>query len=140
MAEERNEKSLCKKSMKIVLNIIKLSSFSIAKSSLGMTGYRSMPTKNLTSARDSNVITDDEQLQPQFCRNPRSEKLQSSSKPHSFMMRPDGGNEEKREGDVDGMFVAYIKKVRAKNRRNFHEASKLSPYILPPPPTPSRNK
>ncbi|MBA0735282.1 hypothetical protein Gogos_019144 [Gossypium gossypioides] len=130
MIEERNDKSLCEKSMKMVMNIIRFSSFSIAKTSLGTTGYRSTPTKNLKPATDSDMVIDDELPQPQFSGNQRSEKLQSSTKPRSA-----------RNGDVNGMFAAYTRKVNEKNRSNFHEASKHSPYILPPPPTPlSRNQ
>ncbi|XVF50228.1 hypothetical protein PTKIN_Ptkin04bG0079300 [Pterospermum kingtungense] len=133
MIEERNDKSLCEKSMKMVVNIIKLSSFSIAKMSLGTSGteHPSSPTKSLTPATDSDMVTD-QLLQ------------QSSSKPYSYVVQPEGGNEsmmvhqEKRDGD--GIFAAYIRKVHEKNRSNFHEASKLSPYILPPPPTPLTRK
>ncbi|XVF12037.1 hypothetical protein REPUB_Repub08aG0080300 [Reevesia pubescens] len=139
MIEERSDKTLCEKSMKMVVNIIKLSSFSIAKMSLGETGHPTTATKNLTPATHSDMVTD-ELLQPQL----RSEKLQSRSKPYSFVMQPGGENEslmvheEKR--DSDGIFAAYIRKVHEKNRSNSHEASKLSPYILPPPPTPINRK
>ncbi|OMP07093.1 hypothetical protein COLO4_07631 [Corchorus olitorius] len=138
----RNDKSLCEKSMMMVVNIIKLSSFSIAKMSLGA-------TKNLEATGNSDMVTD-EVARAGFCGSQRSEKILSRSKAISFVMQqPGGGNEslmlgeEKSNSDSDsnGMFAAYINKVHEKNRRNLHEASKLSPYILPPPPTPlsSRN-
>ncbi|KAE8655230.1 hypothetical protein F3Y22_tig00117034pilonHSYRG01399 [Hibiscus syriacus] len=98
--------------MKIVLNIIKLSSFSIAKSSRGTTGCHSTPT-----ATDSNLIIDHELLQTRFPGNRMSEKPQSSSKPRSIVMQPGRGNEEKRGGDVDGMFSAYIRKRVAANEK-----------------------
>ncbi|TYI35755.1 hypothetical protein ES332_A03G098200v1 [Gossypium tomentosum] len=100
MIEENNDKSLCEKSMKMVMNIIRFSSFSIVKASLGTTGYHSTPTKNLKPATDFDM-----------------------------------------NGNVNGMFTAYIMKVHKKNRSNFHEASTHSPYILPPLPIPlSRNQ
>ncbi|KAE8727060.1 hypothetical protein F3Y22_tig00005929pilonHSYRG00125 [Hibiscus syriacus] len=72
-----------------------------------------------------------------------SEKLQSWSKPYSFVMQPaNGGNESLvvrggKPDDGDGKFAAYIKKVHEKNRSNLAEAGKLAPYILPPPPAPT---
>ncbi|XVF09196.1 hypothetical protein REPUB_Repub07fG0071100 [Reevesia pubescens] len=113
MTEDRNDKSLCEKSMKMVVNIIKLSSFSIAKMSLGAIGHPAA-TKNLTPPTDSDMVTD-ELLQTQFSRIQMSEKLQNSSKTCSFLMQPGGGDEslmvheEKREDDV--IFAAYIKKI-----------------------------
>ncbi|KAG8496746.1 hypothetical protein CXB51_007773 [Gossypium anomalum] len=119
MIEER----LCEKSMKMVFI------FFDCEDESWTTGYRSTPTKNLKPATDSDMVIDDELPRPQFSGNQRSEKLQSSSKPRST-----------RNGDVNGMFAAYIRKVHEKNRSNSHEASTHSPYILPPPPTPlSRN-
>ncbi|KAA3456974.1 hypothetical protein EPI10_003711 [Gossypium australe] len=94
--------------MKMVMNIIRFSSFSIAKTSLGTTGYRSTPTKNLKPATDSDMVIDDELPQPQFSGNQRSEKLQSSSKPRSA-----------RNGDVNGMFAAYIRKCPGVSEINF---------------------
>ncbi|KAE8697633.1 Detected protein of unknown function [Hibiscus syriacus] len=146
MVEERNEnKSLCEKSMKVVVNIIKLSSFSIAKMGLGEATGHPTAAKSPTSIMDSNTFVDGP-----MPRAPRasgmSEKLQSRSKPYSFVMHPaNGGNEslvvrEGKRDDGDGKFAAYIKKVHEKKRSNLHEAAKLSPYILPPPPTPLRRK
>ncbi|PSS07831.1 Homeobox-leucine zipper protein [Actinidia chinensis var. chinensis] len=43
----KRNKSLCEKSMKMVTNIVKLSSFSIAKVSLGTSEPSSPATKNL---------------------------------------------------------------------------------------------
>ncbi|KAE8722244.1 hypothetical protein F3Y22_tig00014304pilonHSYRG00114 [Hibiscus syriacus] len=143
MIDERNDsKSLCEKSMKVVANIIKLSSFSIAKMSLGeATGHPTAAKGRPTSVTDSDTFADGPMSQPPLSSG-MSEKLQSRSKPYSFVMQPeDGGNEslEVRGGerdDGDGKFSAYIKKVHEKNRSNLHEAAKLSPYMLPPPPTP----
>ncbi|WRX17575.1 hypothetical protein QQP08_010062 [Theobroma cacao] len=118
MIEDRNDKSLCEKSMKMVVNIIKLSTFSIAKMSLGATGHPTA-TENFIPATDSDMVTDD-LLQPQFSGSLRSKKLQNS-KPISFVMQPGGGNESlmvhEDKRDIDGRFAAYIKKVHEKNRR-----------------------
>ncbi|XVE54884.1 hypothetical protein DITRI_Ditri03aG0118200 [Diplodiscus trichospermus] len=146
MIEERNDhKSLCEKSMKMVMNIIKLSSFSIAKMILGETGHPTEP-KNLTTETHSDMVTDEVVLpQPPFSGSQRSEKLQISSKPRLFMMQQPGGANEplmahEERSDSDGMFAAYIRKVHEKNRSNLHEALKLSPFILPPPPMPPNRK
>ncbi|GMJ04976.1 hypothetical protein HRI_004166800 [Hibiscus trionum] len=140
MVDERTDtNSLCEKSMKVVVNIFKLSSFSIARMSLGET----TATKSLPSAVTNSVVDG----RPPRSSSRMSEKLQSLSTPYSFVMQPERrGNyeprvvgEEKRD-EEEGKFAAYIRKVHEKNRGNLHEAAKLSPYILPPPPTPLRRK
>ncbi|KAJ4712233.1 Homeobox-leucine zipper protein [Melia azedarach] len=134
--KDRN-KSLCQKSMKMVVNIIKLSSFSIANMSLGVAGA-SAATKNLGPVTDS-VMLANEPLLPQFSGSRRSEKPQNSAKPVSYLMEPNRGDESSyvihdEKSVIDGMASAYIQKVHQKNRIDFSETSNLPPYILPPPP------
>ncbi|KAB2001966.1 hypothetical protein ERO13_D11G031200v2 [Gossypium hirsutum] len=137
MIEERNERSLCEKSMKMVANIIRLSSFSIAKMSLGEP--TTATTKSPVPTTGSDTFTDEPS------RFSGSHK-QTRSKPYSFMMEPaaSDGNESRmvreEKEHSDGRFAEYIRKVHEKNRRNSHEASKHSSYILPPPPTPLRRR
>ncbi|TXG50361.1 hypothetical protein EZV62_022885 [Acer yangbiense] len=70
--------------MKMMVNIIKLSSFSIAKMSLGAAGPSPAATKNLQV---------NEPLLPQSPGSQKSEKPKNSSKPVSFLMEPTGGSE-----------------------------------------------
>lgn len=125
--KDRNN-SLRDNSMKMVVNIIKLSSFSIANMSLGAAGP-STATK---------IVGDNEPLLPQFPGSQKSEKSWNSSKA-TFLMEPSGGDKSSyvnliQEGKcVDGMASEYIRKVHQKNK-SFCETSNLSQDILPPPP------
>ncbi|KAK9278255.1 hypothetical protein L1049_027819 [Liquidambar formosana] len=74
-----NNKSLCQKSMKMVTNILKLSSFSIAKMSLG-SARPPAATKNLASMKGS-IMVASEPLLPQFPLSQRSLEPERSSKP-----------------------------------------------------------
>lgn len=131
---DRNNNSLCQKSMKVVANIAKSSAFSIAKMSLGSSA----------AAKTAGPITDpvtlaNEPLLSQLSGSRRSEKPQNSSNPVSFLMEPSKGNESsyvvhEDKSVIDGMASAYIWKVHQKHRRDFSESTNLPQYILPPPP------
>ncbi|GLT50473.1 hypothetical protein SLA2020_239580 [Shorea laevis] len=120
MIDDRNNKSLYEKSLKMAGGIIKLSSFSIAKMSLGASGP---PTgiKNPAAALDS---VSDKPLLLQSTRSQMSEKRQSSSKPISFLMQPAGGENEgsipilQMMHESDEMFSYYVEKVHQKNQNN----------------------
>ncbi|XP_065876735.1 uncharacterized protein [Euphorbia lathyris] len=128
--KDKSNDSLCEKSMKMVVNIIKLSSFSIAKMSLGVVLTEpSLVNKNLTPVTGSVMVTD----QPEIPAGSRksSQQMRSRSKPYSFVMQK--ADEEKgstymiREGNslIDGMASDYIKKFHEKNSRDReHEKSK----------------
>ncbi|CAK7322921.1 unnamed protein product [Dovyalis caffra] len=136
-SKHRSNNSLCEKSMKMVVNIIKLSSFSIAKMSLG-TPSPPVVTKSLVPGTGS-VMVVNEPLLSQIPGSQRSQEPQGSSKPISFVMQPDEGNGSshvihKENSVIDGRASDYIRKVHEKNRNDAREMSKLSPYILPPPP------
>ncbi|KAJ4833167.1 hypothetical protein Tsubulata_051565 [Turnera subulata] len=130
--------SLCEKSMKMVVNILKLSSFSIAKMSLGTTGHP-IGTRNLAPVTGLMVPAANDPFPSPIPGSQRSQEPQSSSRPLSFVMQP---GEEKgssyviheQNSHIDGKASDYIRKVHAKNRVNVQETSHLSPYILPPPP------
>lgn len=87
LTKDRNDESLCEKSMSMVVNIIKLSSFSIAKMSLG-DSTSSTASKNLRPMKNS-VTVGDEHLLPRFLGTHRSEKPRSRSKP--MLVEPGAG-------------------------------------------------
>ncbi|KAG6747001.1 hypothetical protein POTOM_049377 [Populus tomentosa] len=89
-SKHRNNNSLRENSMKMVVNIIKLSSFSIAEMSLG-TPSPPVVTKSLAHVTGS-VVVAQEQLLSQIPGSRRSQEPQGSSKPKSFVMQPDEGN------------------------------------------------
>lgn len=125
----RSNKSICEKSMKMVVNIIKLSSFCISKMSLGV-GVNQAVTKNLPIVMSS-VMVD------MSTKNQRSQEPQSRSKKISYLIEP-GENDESmyvicEEMNIDGRASAYIRKVHEKCQ-NHYDASKISPCILPSQP------
>ncbi|KAG5230071.1 Serine/threonine-protein kinase [Salix suchowensis] len=115
-SKHRNNNSICEKSMNMVVNIIRLSSFSIATMSL-----------------------DHLPLMTQIPGSRRSQESHGSSKPISFVMQPDEGNGSSRVIHKENSFIDerasdYIRRVHEKNRKDALEASKHSPHIPPPPP------
>ncbi|GMP33599.1 hypothetical protein CsSME_00006845 [Camellia sinensis var. sinensis] len=122
-----NKKSLYEKSMKMVSNILKLSSFSIAKMTLGGT-----PSLKTTPPPPSPLS----QLPgTQMAREPSN-----SSMPVSYVTEPFEGNDGSslhvihEENGIDGDASKYIKRVHDKYRYDSSEGSTLSPKIFPPPP------
>ncbi|KAF2311376.1 hypothetical protein GH714_022142 [Hevea brasiliensis] len=127
----RSNDSLWEKSMKMVVNIIKLSSFSIAKMSLGATGP-TVVTKQLAPVTGS-VMDADGPLLPQIARSHKSQQVRSRTKPFSFVMQPDDGNDSphtiyEENSVIDGMASDYIRKFHEKNSYDayLHETSNLS--------------
>ncbi|PKI63164.1 hypothetical protein CRG98_016349 [Punica granatum] len=134
-SKDRSSESLCERSMKMVTNIIKLSSFSIAKASLGTPG-RSQSNGNLSisSGNDSYMASPG----PLVHRFRGSHQLQETSKPTSYLVEPGEGvgstyviDEDK---NVDGMASDYIARVHKKNRHYLRETPEDFAIILPPPP------
>lgn len=133
-SKDRNNRSLCGKSMKVAVNIVKMSAFSIAKMSLGASAAAKTAgpfTDSVTLAKDPPLST--------LSGSQRSEKPQNSTNPVSFLMEPNKGNkssyvihEDKSAVDYDAS--AYIWKVHKRNRSDLSESSNLPQYILPPPP------
>ena len=134
----KRNKSLCEKSMKMVTNIVKLSSFSIAKVTLGTSEPYSPVTKKLVSFSGSVKVSNGPPL-PQFSGSQRAKEPESRSNPISYLIEPVEGNMSssyviREETSVDGKASDYIRRIHAKNRYDSAEASSISPYIMPPPP------
>ncbi|XP_030458013.2 uncharacterized protein LOC115678733 isoform X2 [Syzygium oleosum] len=134
--KKRSSDSLCERSMKMVTNVLRLSSLSIASMSLGTTG-RSVSAQS-HSAKDSSMMAD-EPVVPQFAGSRRSQEPQSWSKPVSYLVELEDGIESayvfRDDKNVDGMASDYIERVHKKNQHYCREASEDSPIILPPPPS-----
>ncbi|KAJ0105581.1 hypothetical protein Patl1_17942 [Pistacia atlantica] len=123
--------SLRDNSMKMVVNIVKQSSFSIANMSLGV-AKPSTTAKDL-GLRKGSIAGDNEPLLPQFPGSQKSEKPWNSPKP-IFLMEPSGEDKSSYANKLhEEKFANYIMKVHQKNQ-SFSEASNLSQDILPPPP------
>ncbi|KAK3006898.1 hypothetical protein RJ639_015603 [Escallonia herrerae] len=120
--------------MMVVTNMVKLSSLSIAKASLGTPGTP-QSTKKLSSVTGTATVARNLSVS-QFPRAPRSQEPQSSSKP-IYLIQPDEGNVSwyvKEEKSVDVKASDFIRKVHEKNRYASSETSDFSPYLMPPPP------
>ncbi|CAI0399059.1 unnamed protein product [Linum tenue] len=123
--------------MKVVVNIMRLSSLSIAKMSLGTTTTSPVVNRNLAPITESVMGTKEPLLPPQTPAGTRRSQ-EPWSKPNSYLMEPAGrgkgaaGTTEGKGSVIDGRASDYIRKVHEKNR---NDASKLTPLILPPPPS-----
>ncbi|KAI5569114.1 hypothetical protein BDE02_12G056800 [Populus trichocarpa] len=135
-SKNRSNNSLCEKSMKVAVNIIKLSSFSIAKMSLGTHGPPVVTKSHIPMT--GSVMVANEPLLSQIPGSRRSQESQGSSKPISFVMQPDEGNGstraiQKENSVIDGRASDYIRKVHEKNHNDARETSELSSYVPPLP-------
>lgn len=133
--KDRSSESLCETSVKMVTNIIKLSSFSVAKASLG-TSTRPQSSRNLSlNVGDDSYVVGPEPPLPRF---PGSRRSQESSKPISYLVEPGKGVGSAylihEEENVDSMASDYINKVHEKNRHYLREIAKDNPIILPARP------
>ncbi|CAL5198317.1 unnamed protein product [Lathyrus oleraceus] len=133
--KSKSEKSLCEQSMQVVVNIIKLSSFSIAQRTLGVstTIRKSGKDKNIFSESDySDNETKNEKLvsNQQFpASTRRSQQPQSRANP-TYVIKSVGSNgsteymihkerlKSKKELCVDGLASDYISKIRNRLGRN----------------------
>ncbi|TKY55146.1 hypothetical protein E2542_SST19560 [Spatholobus suberectus] len=121
--KSKSEKSLCEKSMNVVVNVIRLSSFSIAQKTLGATNTRK-------AGSESDMDPDEEALVPdQFTASRRSQQPQSRANP-TYVIKSVGSNgsterliyqervpsdvNQKKEQCVDGLASDYISKIRNK--------------------------
>lgn len=131
----RSNESLCEKSMKMVTNMVKLSSLSISKVSLGISGPPPA-TKNLASVTASLMVVDKPPLL-QFPGNRRSQEPQSGTKPMGYLIAPVAGNGSssiiREDNSIDGKASDYIEKVRKKIRCASNKTTNHSAYIMPPP-------
>ncbi|PIA62351.1 hypothetical protein AQUCO_00200386v1 [Aquilegia coerulea] len=132
---KRNKKSLCEKTMQIAVNIIRVSSLSFAKKSLGTSA--GLP-RMIHGDHESGTIIEIESVS-QGNEQRRLQEPVNSSKPSSYVLNP---SEKKassyvmRDGmNVDGRASDYIQRFHEKNR--IHTADlKVSPYLIMPPPPP----
>lgn len=127
--KSKSEMSLCEKSMEVVVNVIRLSTFSIAKRTLGAT-TRSKSGKDLSGSDFSDMEPEKEhqQVPDQFPASKRSQQPQSRANP-TYVIKSVGSNgstgyvihEErvhkvspKKDQCVDGLASDYISKIRNK--------------------------
>ncbi|CAJ1943983.1 unnamed protein product [Sphenostylis stenocarpa] len=125
--KSKSEKSLCEKSMKVVVNIIKLSSFSIAQMTLGATSTRkSDPESDMDSDGDAPISdqlpTSRRSQQPQSRANPtyviKSGGSNGSTEHLIYQERVPTDVNPKKEQCVDGLASDYISKIRNKLGRD----------------------
>ncbi|CAK8563101.1 unnamed protein product [Lathyrus sativus] len=132
--KSKSEKSLCEQSMQVVVNILRLSSFSIAQTTLGVsTTRKSGKAKDSFSESDySDNETKKEKLvsNQQFpASTRRSQEPQSRANP-TYLIKSVGSNgsteymihkerlKPKKEVCVDGLASDYISKIRNKLGRS----------------------
>lgn len=130
-----NNNSLCEKSIKMVTNMIKLSSFSIAKRSLGT--YGPPPVAKSYESMKGGIAVSKNPLLPRYPSQRLQEPL-NASKPIGYLIEPGEGNGSLRticeEQTVDGKASDYIRRVHERNRYDLNEVSNFSTYIEPAPP------
>lgn len=132
--KSKNEKSLCEKSMNVVVNIIRLSSFSIAQRTLGTTARKSgNKEENLDHFGDNKEPEMEKMVSNQFpASSRRSQQPQSRVNP-TYVTKSVGSNRSteymihkerlhhhhhhvnsNKELCVDGLASDYISKIRNK--------------------------
>ncbi|TMW84931.1 hypothetical protein EJD97_024112 [Solanum chilense] len=129
--KSRSNNSLCEKSMKMVTNVIRLSSFSIARMSLGIATEPSPGGKiPATFIKDSPTA--------QFPESLRSQEPVNVKKPLAYLIEPTENGKSSlyavNDKCVDGRASDYIRRVHEKNRHDSNEAMSFSAFIIPPPP------
>lgn len=128
-SKSRNKKkTICKRSLELVVSIAKFTSLSLASMSLRSV---SAPPRRLPSPTESCsipvlVVLDDDadhvlSSVPWF---PRKRINGSSQDRDSHVVE-----------DIDAKATAYIGRIKEKNRNDLRSASKRVPIILPPPPS-----
>ncbi|CAL5198315.1 unnamed protein product [Lathyrus oleraceus] len=135
--KSKSEKSLCEQSMQVVVNILRLSSFSIAQTTLGVSSSRKSGIgKDITESDYSDNETKKEKLvsNQQFpASTRRSQQPQSRANP-TYLIKSVGSNgsteymihkenrvhdvKSKKELCVDGLASDYISKIRNKLGRS----------------------
>ncbi|OIS97654.1 hypothetical protein A4A49_04339 [Nicotiana attenuata] len=129
----QEKKSLCEKSMEIVVNIITLSSFSLAAINLGGTSNKHHKSSHNSSINVSKVSP----FQLQKGNNNNKSQV-PTTKSRFYVKEHDQGEKSSRlihentEQDQDGNFSDYIKKFHKRNRDDLSAATtnrKASTYI-----------
>ncbi|KAF9624701.1 hypothetical protein IFM89_012994 [Coptis chinensis] len=133
--KRNNKKSLCEKTMKIVVNIMKISSLSLAQMSLGSTAAPQTITYENSSSDAFVEITRITQDSGQL----RLQELENSSNLSSLFLNPNEGKASsyviREVKDVNEAASDYIHKFHDNNRKHASNF-KVSPYVIPPPPPP----
>ncbi|OIT35385.1 hypothetical protein A4A49_20398 [Nicotiana attenuata] len=133
--KSRSNKSLCEKSIKMVTNVIRLSSLSIARMSLGISvqpeAVKTPVTGPATFVKGSTTA--------QFPESLRSQEPLNIKKPIAYLIEPVKSDKSMHhviheKNGVDGRASDYIRKVHEKNRHDSNEAMSFSAFIIPPPP------
>ncbi|CAN4100460.1 unnamed protein product [Withania somnifera] len=126
--KNKSNSSLCENTVKMVTNVIRLSSFSIARMSLGMATQPA--TAGKFPASHPATFTKDSQV-AEFPASFRSLEPVNIKKPIAFLIEPTESGKSSlyavNEKSVDGRASDYIRRVHEKNRRDSNEA-------IPPPP------
>ncbi|PIN24924.1 hypothetical protein CDL12_02312 [Handroanthus impetiginosus] len=131
-------KSLCEKSMEVMVNIIKLSSFSLATLNLCDSNRPTTPTPNkpLTSLSNS-----------EFSESKRSQSQVNKSKMLTYLKEQDAGGPIHSSsttaygGDIDDQTAAFIERFHNKKQHEMNtevadgKASGSFPLVVPPPPS-----
>lgn len=133
--KSRSNNSLCEKSMKMVTNVIRLSSFSIARMSLGI-ATQPAPVGKVPASYPATFIKGSPTAQ--FPESLRSQEPVNVKKPIAYLIeRTEGGKSSLNainEKSVDGRASDYIRRVHEKNRHDSSEAMSFSAFVIPPPP------
>lgn len=136
--KSRSNNSLCEKSMKMVTNVIRLSSFSIARMSLGIaTQPAPEPAGKIPSSYPATFIKGSPTAQ--FPESLRSQEPLNIKKPIAYLIEPTESGKSSlyavNDKSVDGRASDYIRRVHEKNRHDSNEAMSFSAFVIPPPPS-----
>lgn len=118
--------------MKMVTNVIRLSSFSIARMSLGIaTQPAPAPVDKIPATFIKSSPT------AQFPESLRSQEPVNIKKPIAYLIEPTESGKSSfyavNNKSVDGRASDYIRRVHEKNRHDSNEAMSFSAFIIPPP-------
>lgn len=111
-SKEKKDNALYENSMKVVANLIKMSSFSLAKMSLGTIENDPVKPRKLEPATSFVVVEKNPML--------RSQEPVTRKKKFSYLVEPDEGYQSKvvkEDMNVDGKASEYIRKVHEKNQK-----------------------
>ena len=123
------KKSLCKKSMMLVANIMKLSTISLASMSLG-TNFKQPPIDCVPATAE--VPSVNASMVPEFPRSQRSQEPESDPKQYSYLIEPEKDNSSYVicERDIDEKAAEYIKRIHERNRNDSNTAAFSSISLL----------
>lgn len=125
-AKSKSENSICEKSMKVVANIIRLSSISVACKTLGTTPGKAAKDPPLSGSDNGDMVPEKEPLDSdQVYGSRRSKKPQNRANP-TYVTDPvlsNGSNspvvhedrvhaKQKKEESIDELASEYIRKIR----------------------------